>query len=486
MNNKKTLLKRLSELPFIRSPVTLAALGFGGYYLIDLWRTAANYLELSTGAFWSTNAAVCLPILGTIWHSYKRRITQGERLEGFFEKDELMRRPENRLGYSDRMAYILAEMSELAYYEVEKYDDIVAQLFEDAKKEFPEAKNTELINKFIESYRSQFRLSETMGEEEQFESLLKKKNFVFIKPYLNVGPSQGFVCVYKKAGEIPYIVVAFRGSEKKVDDWLTNADALPITKLVEGGEEKVHSGFYGNFENFRETLEPLISKAKTEARRGSNLKGDIPIFFTGHSLGGALAMITTKEIYPDGAGATYTFGAPRLGNYDYFRNVKTPIYRVVNSSDIVPRVPPGAWVSIIVAVIGGLRYLLVTIKPVDRILMYIEGWADKLKDYRHFGDLRYLTDSAGGDFDDVEILTNPSSFDRVRWFWRHLMVSIGMPVKSHSMQLYRNKLTKLAEKRNQASPAQTQAPTPTNEITYGEDEDTAVDSTSSSEEEVVT
>ena len=39
--------------------------------------------------------------------------------------------------------------------------------------------------------------------------------------------------------EAPYVVVAFRGTEKKVDDWLTDAKAVP----TEDGDTKVHSGF---------------------------------------------------------------------------------------------------------------------------------------------------------------------------------------------------------------------------------------------------
>ena len=76
------------------------------------------------------------------------------------------------------------------------------------------------------------------------------------------------------------------------------------------------------------------------------------------------------------------------------------------------------------------------------------GWVNKLKDYRHFGDLRYLTDTAYGASSAVQLLTNPSRFDRIRWFWRHILVSIGMPAKSHSMQIYRNKLAALANRRN--------------------------------------
>ena len=72
------------------------------------------------------------------------------------------------------------------------------------------------------------------------------------------------------------------------------------------------------------------------------LPKDLPLYTTGHSLGGALATIATYRYAPT---ALYTFGSPRVAGSKLakFMNNKNEsslhIYRFVNSTDIVPRVP---------------------------------------------------------------------------------------------------------------------------------------------------
>ena len=69
----------------------------------------------------------------------------------------------------------------------------------------------------------------------------------------------------------------------------------------------------------------------------------MPLFITGHSLGGALAMIAAKKItHKGGNAACYTFGSPRVGDEVWISNIKTPLYRVVNAADCVTMLPPGA------------------------------------------------------------------------------------------------------------------------------------------------
>ena len=60
---------------------------------------------------------------------------------------------------------------------------------------------------------------------------------------INAGDTQGFVCKKVMPDEPPYIVVAFRGTEKKVEDWLTDARAIPTVQ----GDTKVHTGFLEAF-----------------------------------------------------------------------------------------------------------------------------------------------------------------------------------------------------------------------------------------------
>ena len=54
----------------------------------------------------------------------------------------------------------------------------------------------------------------------------------------------------------------------------------------------------------------------------------------------------------------------------------------------------------------------------------LEEFLDKLNGYRHYGDLRYLSDVAGGRFQDVRLLSNPPAADRAVWAFRRIAKSI--------------------------------------------------------------
>jgi triacylglycerol lipase len=73
---------------------------------------------------------------------------------------------------------------------------------------------------------------------------------------------------------------------------------------------------------------------------------DLPLYFTGHSLGAALAILATAKMIQMSlpVAAAYTFGQPRVGDGVFSRkfdaDFKASTFRFVNSLDIVPRVPP--------------------------------------------------------------------------------------------------------------------------------------------------
>src|SRR5262249_58747833 len=66
------------------------------------------------------------------------------------------------------------------------------------------------------------------------------------------------------------------------------------------------------------------------------------VFFTGHSLGAALATLAAHR-YPHTAGV-YTFGSPRVGNHAFVASFNARMaqrsFRYVNDHDIVAQVPP--------------------------------------------------------------------------------------------------------------------------------------------------
>jgi pimeloyl-ACP methyl ester carboxylesterase len=75
----------------------------------------------------------------------------------------------------------------------------------------------------------------------------------------------------------------------------------------------------------------------------------------GHSLGGAVAVLAAARWF-DGhttaSGSIYTFGAPRVGDADFCKSIRFPLWRVIDNTDIVPLVPTGAY-----AEAGGMKWI---------------------------------------------------------------------------------------------------------------------------------
>jgi triacylglycerol lipase len=65
-----------------------------------------------------------------------------------------------------------------------------------------------------------------------------------------------------------------------------------------------------------------------------------PLFFTGHSLGGAMATLASAVSRKRIPRATYTFGAPRVGDAAFVASIQpVPLHRVENAHDPIPMVP---------------------------------------------------------------------------------------------------------------------------------------------------
>ena len=68
-------------------------------------------------------------------------------------------------------------------------------------------------------------------------------------------------------------------------------------------------------------------------------------YFGGHSLGGVMAILAAEDMLRHQLGvpmATYTFGAPRIGDRRFVDSVgrRYPIFRIANEEDLVTRLPP--------------------------------------------------------------------------------------------------------------------------------------------------
>ncbi len=143
-------------------------------------------------------------------------------------------------------------------------------------------------------------------------------------------------------GEAPdCMIVAFRGTDS-IRDWIT--DALFFRKLLveeaNGDQCEVHAGFLAAYESIIGDLSTFLGGSPV-----FKLQPCKPLFITGHSLGGALAILAALELKRQGFQImqVYTFGQPRVGNgafkklYEWSLGAAT--FRVVHEEDIVPRVP---------------------------------------------------------------------------------------------------------------------------------------------------
>lgn len=129
-------------------------------------------------------------------------------------------------------------------------------------------------------------------------------------------------------------VVACRGTEP--NEWNdVKADLDAATALAET-IGRVHRGFKREVDD----IWPIIEKSLQD-----NTKN---LWFTGHSLGGAMATICAGRCMlshiKSNPAQLITFGSPRVGNKRYINFVKVNHIRWVNNNDIVTKVPP-AWLG---------------------------------------------------------------------------------------------------------------------------------------------
>jgi len=149
------------------------------------------------------------------------------------------------------------------------------------------------------------------------------------------------------------IALSFRGTAS-IKNWNTDFHVSLIHPQNTDDNLRVHDGFYQAFTKLDEgTLG--ISEKINSIKQSTN--GQVPIYTTGHSLGGALAQI---------------------GNAYFDLWVKVPSYRVMNYADIVPQVP----LPIIYRHSGDPRYIPNSVttspyrfepNPAERTWQFLQG-----------------------------------------------------------------------------------------------------------------
>jgi triacylglycerol lipase len=126
-------------------------------------------------------------------------------------------------------------------------------------------------------------------------------------------------------------IVTIAGTDPlTLPDWITDFTFLPTSAGSAHGFTEAAAGAWP-------AIERLLN----------NDAAALPVFVTGHSLGGALAALIAQRIHsaqPGRVRAVYTFGMPRTGNAlfqtQYDQSLGTITYRLVHGDDVVPTVPP--------------------------------------------------------------------------------------------------------------------------------------------------
>jgi pimeloyl-ACP methyl ester carboxylesterase len=355
----------------------------------------------------------------------------------YFATTELLKPPTERAAFSDRQAYVCAELSKLAYFKFEG-----GHTLGDALKIAGKIFGDDARLKILEEQLKLLLTASPAAEQEARDALraiLQEAQFSLVETFVQQG-TEAFLCsraVLQSGGSpksIAYLV--FRGTEPG-DFRDIRTDVRASLEKVKSGDSKMqlHSGYLAAFNHVKPELEASLSRLKCDQ-----------LILTGHSLGGALAIVATRLLAADSTGACYTFGAPPIGAVDVQDGLKTPVYEIVNETDIVPRLP-NPWLSTAIAML--LRLMRIFAKAVTFLnsLLANGTWDERLEafieamtKYRHPGYISYLVGSGS----EARLRFNVDGFDRL-WWWlkmigKEWMGGFKKMVGDHSIDLYIDKL----------------------------------------------
>lgn len=219
------------------------------------------------------------------------------------------------------------------------------------------------------------------GTEADIKSQTKDWGFDTFE-FFNVDETQAFLAANADA-----IVVGFRGTSN-INNWMTD-----LTIHLTGGPlGRVHEGFLaalnlvwlGLLQAILDTQRSSVSVSASAS--GAHQSSSSPsgparapsLWFTGHSLGGALATLAVAKLIERAqpVDGLYTCGCPRCGDGAFaanFNSLFTQGFRFVYNEDIVTRIPP--------RIPFGYRHVG-TVKHIDtncQITGELEGWANFLR-----------------------------------------------------------------------------------------------------------
>jgi hypothetical protein len=352
-------------------------------------------------------------------------------MSGYFSDAELLHAaPVLRAAYSDRTAWILAEIARLVYEKLPaevRVDELVSRILESARTNRGQAVVRELVANAIENGQQVDGLVVSALAEAGFELLegIAVQGSEAILLRLNLATSQGSPAM---------LVLAFRGTQ--VGSLRDISTDLRANLVAAPGGGRVHAGFQAAFEKVRERLVTALARYP-----------GLPLYITGHSLGGALALVATRYLGSDSSGATYTFGCPRAGDDAFFASIKTPIYRIVNAADGVTRIPFGYSLALLLA--------LIRLIPLNGTFWIAEALRRQFLGYTHAGSVVFLSDAPNIPddrkipFRDLQVVMSPDAAWRFAVVVRRFLLTGGKAVVAdHSMSDYALKLLAYAKRRN--------------------------------------
>ena len=176
----------------------------------------------------SGSAVAVTATAGTAIFAYIRRPkSPPTEASPYFTDAALLSPPLTRPAYSDRMAYVLAEMSDLAYYQFEGQRGFVDDAVENAMSlDLTDDTN---VRAFLEKFSTELMRGRRL-QLESMKKVLSNSGFSLLD-VIDINETQGFACKRIAENEPPYLVLAFRGTEKKISDWLTDARCVRFLKF---------------------------------------------------------------------------------------------------------------------------------------------------------------------------------------------------------------------------------------------------------------
>lgn len=355
----------------------------------------------------------------------------------YFSSKELLGPPTERAAFSDRQAYVCAELARLAYFKFEGGHtlDEALQIVRDI---LPADERRALLEQQLRVVLSSSPSTAVEGEQ-ALARILEGAGFALAQTFSNEG-TQAFLCTRRiKHGSGAHKTIGwlvFRGTEPKdFHDIRSDVRASLTAVTIDGESFELHSGYLDAFNIVRADIEQALDAALADQ-----------LIVTGHSLGGALAIVTTRLLKPDSTGACYTFGAPPVGTVAVQNRLKTPVYEIINELDIVPRLP-NPWLTTGFVVLLRIARLLAKGFTLIEKALATGTWDEKLERfmqsmtrYRHPGYVSYLV----GNGTAARLRYNVGNFDRLKWWlsmtWKRRIWLFGRMVGDHSIELYSSRL----------------------------------------------